>query len=472
MTPGESLWVAFPDLASLESAVRAEIDAFAYPSKPWTRPLPAADGRTPIDVLIVGGGQSGLVTAVRLMREQVRDILVVDRAPAGREGPWITFARMQTLRTPKYLHGTEQGIRSASFRVWFDTTRGAGAFESIGLIDRGVWMEYLVWLRGVFEVPVRNDTEVIALTPVGEYWEAQLRGPEGTSSVLARKVVLATGIDSMGGGSFPEFLATLGPDHATHSSALIDGGALAGKRVAVIGVGASAFDNAGFALESGAAAVVQFGRRAQLTGGGFGPFVETTAFLKGYPSLPDDIRISVSRQTLGSGAPPPQHSMERCSRHTNYELRLGVAMDRAEVRDGVVVLSDGRNEWKGDFVIAGTGFGTDLAGCPLIAPFVEDILLWGDVHDTGADRVGRVVAGHPYLGPGMAVRPKHDAAPEALRNLHLYNPAAFVSYGIAAHGLNGLIWAVDSIADAIVADFAGTDITRLMQGAGMHGEAA
>ena len=52
-------------------------------------------------MLIVGAGQSGLVTAFGLMRERVRNILVIDRAPEGKEGPWVTFARMPTLRSPK-----------------------------------------------------------------------------------------------------------------------------------------------------------------------------------------------------------------------------------------------------------------------------------------------------------------------------------------------------------------------------------
>lgn len=92
MSPATAPSAAFPDLESLEAAVRAERAAFAYPSTPWTKPQPTADGLLPIDVLIVGGGQSGLITAIRLMRERVRDVVVVDRAPAGREGPWITYS--------------------------------------------------------------------------------------------------------------------------------------------------------------------------------------------------------------------------------------------------------------------------------------------------------------------------------------------------------------------------------------------
>ena len=40
------------------------------------------------DVVIVGGGQSGLAAAYGLFREQVKNIVVLDRQPVGSEGPW------------------------------------------------------------------------------------------------------------------------------------------------------------------------------------------------------------------------------------------------------------------------------------------------------------------------------------------------------------------------------------------------
>jgi hypothetical protein len=39
-------------------------------------------------------------------------VLLLDRNPAGHEGPWETFARMAVLRTPKTLVGSELGVPS------------------------------------------------------------------------------------------------------------------------------------------------------------------------------------------------------------------------------------------------------------------------------------------------------------------------------------------------------------------------
>ncbi len=96
-------------------------------------------GKPALDALIVGAGQSGLVTAFALMRERVRNILAIDRAPAGKEGPWVTFARMPTLRGPKDQTGPDLGIPSLTFQAWYEAQHGAAAFASLHLIPSVDW---------------------------------------------------------------------------------------------------------------------------------------------------------------------------------------------------------------------------------------------------------------------------------------------------------------------------------------------
>src|SRR5277367_2840049 len=94
-------------LPALSARVRHELDMLAYPAVPWVKPRGLGGDKKVYDVLIVGGGQSGLTIATGLMREGITNVLCVDRNPEGFEGPWETFARMGTLRTPKILVGTE-----------------------------------------------------------------------------------------------------------------------------------------------------------------------------------------------------------------------------------------------------------------------------------------------------------------------------------------------------------------------------
>ena len=48
-----------------------------------------------------------LVSAAALCFLQVTNVVVLDENPAGLEGPWVTYARMVTLRTNKALTGEQ-----------------------------------------------------------------------------------------------------------------------------------------------------------------------------------------------------------------------------------------------------------------------------------------------------------------------------------------------------------------------------
>jgi hypothetical protein len=121
----------------------------------------------------------------------VHNVVVLDENPEGQEGPWITYARMVTLRTPKHLTGVETGIPSLTYRAWYEAQFGAEAWEKLDKIPRADWMEYLRWLRAVLELPVRNEAKVVRIEPEGfGLFRVMLAGGD---VVLARKVVLATG---------------------------------------------------------------------------------------------------------------------------------------------------------------------------------------------------------------------------------------------------------------------------------------
>src|SRR3546814_19961916 len=78
------------------------------------------------------------------------------------------------------------------------------------------------------------------------------RTADGPRQVVARRVVLATGRDGLGGPFVPAVFDAVPQHLRAHSSDPIDFPALGGKRIAVIGAGASAIDNAAEALEAGA----------------------------------------------------------------------------------------------------------------------------------------------------------------------------------------------------------------------------
>ena len=107
-------------LAWLEDRVRHEIDLLSHNYGPWVPPATSEHGSPILDVLIVGGGFYGLGLAWGLLRAKVTNIAVIDASSAGREGPWMTFARMKSLRTAKQLTGIEFGIPSLSARAYWE----------------------------------------------------------------------------------------------------------------------------------------------------------------------------------------------------------------------------------------------------------------------------------------------------------------------------------------------------------------
>ncbi len=107
-----------PGLIRLETSLRQGLERLNHPPAAWTPEITAPDGRPALDVLIVGGGMNGLAAAFALRRQGLHAIRQIDRRPAGLEGPWLTYARMEMLRSPKHLTGPAMGIPDLTFRAW------------------------------------------------------------------------------------------------------------------------------------------------------------------------------------------------------------------------------------------------------------------------------------------------------------------------------------------------------------------
>ena len=129
-------------LAELEQRVNFELDCLGYPARPWTV-AKTQNGTAVHDVIIVGGGQSGISIAFRLLRERITNLRVLDRNPEGLEGPWLAFARMHTLRTPKNVTGPDLGIPSLSARAWWQARFGEQSWQGLNRIPREEWQAYL-----------------------------------------------------------------------------------------------------------------------------------------------------------------------------------------------------------------------------------------------------------------------------------------------------------------------------------------
>ena len=215
-----------------------------------------------------------------------------------------------------------------------------------------------------------------------------------------------------------------------HTDAAIDFAALRGKHVAVIGAAASAFDAAGVALEAGAASVRLFARRPSIAAV---PITRSRGYpgaYDNYHALPDAIRWEQARRFRRWGSTPTTDAIERTVAFADFHLHLAAPVQSVRVEDGRVVVHAAGEDFRCDFVIVGTGYYVDLAARAELADFHQEILLWRDRFVPPHDDQDADLGAHPYLGAGHEYLEKVPGAAVYLRDIHVQNPAGFVSFGL------------------------------------------
>lgn len=388
------------------------------------------------NVLIVGGGQTGCAFAFALRRAGIGRVSVIDAAPdAARAGIWQNGARMHVLRTPKTLAGPELGIAALSFQAWYEARHGAATYEALSRIPRQAWIDYLAWYREFLGITVRYGTRLDRIEPVDGHFRLHLN----TGIETARKIIIATGFAGGGGVAVPEVLAGLPRRLYAHAGDAIDFAALEDKDVAVIGGAAAAFDAAAVALETGAKSVHLFARRATLAATPISRSRGYPGAYDNYCSLPDAVRWHQAIRYRRAGSTAPQDAIERVLRHANFHLHLAAPWLSAREEDGAIVaaaadaggcLAEGGLTWRFDFAIAGTGYIADPNLRPEFADFARHIRLWRDHYTPPRDEEDPALGAHPYLGPGNEFIEKVPGTAPYLKDIHCFNPAGFVSFGV------------------------------------------
>jgi cation diffusion facilitator CzcD-associated flavoprotein CzcO len=379
------------------------------------------------NVLIVGGGQTGCAFAFALRRAGIGKVSVIDAAVDGAAaGIWQTTARMNVLRTPKTLAGPELGIAALGFQAWYEARHGEAAYAAFDRAPRQAWIDYLAWYREFLGIPVRYSTRLERMEPADGHFRLQLNSGVET----ARKVVIATGFAGSGGIAIPDVLSDLPKSLYAHAADDIDFTRLAGKEIAVIGGAASAFDAAAVALETGAKSVHLFARRPQLAATPINRVRGYPGAYDNYYALPDAVRWHQAIRYRRAGSTAPQDAIDRVLKFPNFHLHLAAPWVSARKEDSRIAAEVADGSYKFDFAIAGTGYAADPNLRPEFADFARHILLWRDRFTPPPDEGDPFLGAHPYLGPGNEFMEKAPGAAPYLRDIHCFNPAGFVSFGV------------------------------------------
>jgi len=428
-------------LADLAGAMRREIAMLAYPATRWVKPRTLDDGGRVLDVLIVGGGQSGLAIANGLIREGVDNILVLDRAEEGMEGPWLRFARMGVLRTPKFLVGTELGFPSLSIESYFSAVYGAEAWAGIDRVPRLAWRDYLQWYRHVLNLPVRNGMAVGCVRRHADGIIAvDCTGPKGSETLFARRVVLATGYDGIGEWRIPaEFSKAVPADRLYHSNGAIPFDRMVGARVGVIGHGASSFDNAVAALGAGAKRVDLCFRRAVLPKVNPHRWVEFTGFLKHFPEMSDATRWQVNLYFKKVDQPPARWGFDAAHAHPNFAMHASSPVTHLAWDEGKaeITLETPKQRFAFDYIIAATGSAIDLSLRPELSEIRDSILPWKEVYTPAPGEEHPALGNFPYLGPEYQYRARDPKDEGFLNAIHAFNFSGIMSMGPHSTSISG-----------------------------------
>ncbi len=334
--------------------------------------------RSNTEVAIIGAGPYGLSIAAHLS-----ELRVPYRIFGTPMGVWAKHM-------PEGMRLKSEGFASSLYDRRGEFTLGAYC-RSAGLpyadMNQPVPLETFVAYGIAFQkrfVPHLEDTRVVAVRRREGGFELDIESGE---SLLARQVVVATGISHF--AYTPPELSHLDDRFLSHSSDhnKLDG--FRGKRVAVLGAGASAADLAALLHQAGATAhliarskAIRFHNpppahrslkdRLLKPATGIGPGLRLAFFVKAphvFRRFPESFRLRKVRDALG----PAPGWFVKDDVVGKVPIHLGAQIRKVSVENNAVLLqwADANGQevsLEVDHVIAATGFRVDLSRLIFIGP--------------------------------------------------------------------------------------------------------
>jgi len=469
-------------LAALEERLREDLERLCLPTPAW---LVRTDDDPVLDVAIVGAGQAGLAAAAALRLIGVDRVRVFDRSPPGREGPWVTHARMKTLRSPKHLVGPALQLPSLTFRAWYEAQFGKPAWDALDRIERPHWQQYLNWFRNVLALPVTNQACVENIRGVAAGTHAN---PDATALIAfdvatcsgngnerceirretlrARHLVLATGMDALGGPAVPDIVQALPRQRWQHSSEAIDFARWRGKRLGVVGGGDSALDAAAAALEAGAAQVDVFVRAADFSRINYWKAFAHIGHYSGWRAVSEKTRQPLLDFLKRQPTPPAQGTVQRLARFDNVRLHFGSPVQQlALAADDSIALATPHDVYALDHLILATGYRTDPAQRPELAQLAPHIRWWHE--RTSPHPADFALDGFPETAEDFSLIARDPAASPvtcaALAQVHLFTGAALMSQGKLTGDIPGIGFGATKLAQGIAARLYAADFAQQLR---------
>lgn len=324
------------------------------------------------EVLVVGGGQAGLVTAAHLTQLGV-SALVVDKNERVGDN-WRKRYDSLALHNPVEMNGFPYLPFPAHYPEYLSKDQLADWLE--------IYARYLdldVWTSTEFAGAERDEA--------AGHWRATLRTPDGTRELRPAHIVLATG----GIGGKPSIPALPGlssfEGQVVHSTAFTGGGSYQARKALVVGVGSSGHDIA-LDLYNHGVDVTMVQRSPVIVNNVETANLAYASYFDGTPADLVDIRYGIALiNPLRTAASKQYHQM---AKQLDAELLRGLEAAGMRLGDG----HDGAG-WLDNFLRSGGGYYLNVGA--------SEVIVDGGLKLLQADRIGEFVGNGARLEDGSVV---------------------------------------------------------------------
>lgn len=435
-------------LEALERTLQEDLDMIEYPPNPWWSSTPDA-----YDVVIVGGGMAGLTAGFALFRQGIFNICIFDENKEGLEGPWTTTARMEVLRSDKNFMGPALFIPGLTLHAWYRAQFGEQAWESLERVSTTLWAHYLQWYRKVLNLPVENECRLTRIIPHNNLLRLSIEKKDSEPfEIVTHKVVLATGRGGFGGLEVPRLVNDLPSSRYTHTGQNISADSVRDKDIVIVGVGASAFDAAAYALEQGARSVALLMRRSKPPSTSKNWYLSNQGGYYGFYNLSNELRWELFKIILTFGSAVPQSSIDRLKKHKNVKLYPNIIIKTMLEKNYRVEIATNAQTFVCDHIILATGYAVHGAKQPELHGLLDKIMLWSDVVGPHNTSIEQKMDRFPFLGPHFEFREKAPSSAPYLKNIHCFNYGAALSHGLLSSDIPAISIGAQRLAEGIARD--------------------
>ncbi len=432
------------NLADLERSLYEDLEMIEYPPHPWLTGICDA-----YDVVIIGGGMAGLTAGFALFRQGIFNIRIFDENKEGFEGPWSTTARMEFLRSSKHFMGPALSIPALTFHAWYTAQFDGQAWELLQKVPTTLWADYLQWYRKVLNLPVENECRLTSITSDKDLLRLSIEKHGKHCEIFTRKLVLATGRSGFGGFEIPSFVTSLPASRYTHTGETLDSEAVKDKDIILVGVGASAFDAAAYALEQGARSVAMLMRRSKPSLMTKSWYLSNLGGAYGFYNLSNELRWELFKLIRAFGSSVPLSSIERLKKQANVKLYPNSIIETACEKNGRVEITTSSQVFLCDHIILATGYAFNGVEQPELHNLIDTIMLWSDVLGKHETALEQKMDAFPFLGPHFEFLEKIPSSAPYLKNIYCFNYAASLSHGLISGDIPAISVGAQRLAEGI-----------------------